>query len=87
MARNVSEPPAVGAILRAYRTERGLTQEEVAFATGLDRTYIGMVERGERRPTVHAVSLILDALNVTWTRMGAALDGARRTPSVDSAQE
>ena len=77
MARNVSEPPAVGAILRTYRTERGLTQEEVAFATGLDRTYIGMVERGERRPTVHAVSLILDALNVTWTRMGVALDAAR----------
>jgi transcriptional regulator with XRE-family HTH domain len=55
-----------------------MTQEAVAAATGLDRTYIGMVERGERKPTVHAVTLILDVLNVTWTKMGAALDDARR---------
>ena len=86
MPRNVSEPPAVGAILRAYRTERGLTQEEVAFATGLDRTYIGMVERGERRPTVHAVSLMLDALNVSWARMGAALDEARKRDPKDRVE-
>lgn len=73
----VSEPPDVGPILRRYRVERGLTQEAVAAATGLDRTYIGMVERSERKPTVHAVTLILDAVGVTWTKMGAALDEAR----------
>jgi transcriptional regulator with XRE-family HTH domain len=84
MPRLVSEPPEVGPILRRYRVERGLTQEAVAAATGLDRTYIGMVERNERKPTVHAVTLILDALGVTWTRMGAALDEARPRDEIRS---
>lgn len=66
-------PKTVGNILRTYRVERGLTQEALAAAAGFDRTYIGMVERGERKPTVHAVSLILDVLGVSWERMGAAL--------------
>lgn len=73
MPPRAPSPKTVGAILRAYRLERGLTQEALAAAAGFDRTYIGMVERGERKPTVHAVSLILNVLGVSWTRMGDAL--------------
>jgi len=74
MPPRAPSPASIGSLLRAYRVERGLTQEALAAAAGFDRTYIGMVERGERKPTVHAVSLILDVLGVTWTRMGSELD-------------
>ncbi len=38
----------LGAAIRERRTAKGWLQEELAFQSGLDRTYIGSVERGER---------------------------------------
>ena len=76
MPPRAPDPRTVGSILRTYRRERGLTQEALATAAGFDRTYIGMIERGERKPTLHAVALILDVLAVSWTRMGVALEEA-----------
>ncbi|MEQ1922222.1 MAG: helix-turn-helix transcriptional regulator [Pyrinomonadaceae bacterium] len=37
-----------GKRIRQLRTDRKLSQEELSFQTGFHRTYIGMVERGER---------------------------------------
>ncbi len=43
---------SVGACLREARKAVNLTQEELAFRAGLDRTYISLLERGMKNPTL-----------------------------------
>lgn len=46
------------------RQIRGLSQEKLAEKAGLHRTYIGMVERTERNPTLVSIHKIAEGLNV-----------------------
>jgi transcriptional regulator with XRE-family HTH domain len=54
----------VNHLLHQARRERGLTMEELADRAEVDRTYIGLLERGERRPTVAAAAKIAAALGL-----------------------
>jgi len=47
--------------LRRIRVRRGLSQERLAFDSGVDRSYVGGLERQEENPTVD----VLDRLAVT----------------------
>lgn len=42
-----------------------MSQEELGFASHLDRTYISGIERGVRNPTVRIVWRVADALRTT----------------------
>ena len=46
-----------GKRIRQLRTERNLSQEELSELTGFYRTYIGMVERGERNISLSNVDV------------------------------
>ncbi|MCA1457000.1 helix-turn-helix transcriptional regulator [Bradyrhizobium sp. BRP22] len=50
--------------LRRQRRKSGLSQEELADRAGLNRNYIGMIEREENSPTVDALEQISEALGV-----------------------
>lgn len=62
---------AFGLRLRAIRLERQLSQEELAAAANLHRTYIGSAERGERNISLVNLCKIADALNVSVSKLVA----------------
>jgi len=51
--------------VRELRVERGWSQEHLADVVGLDRSYIGGVERGERNISLGNICRIADGLDVT----------------------
>ena len=53
-----------GKRVRDLRKEIGISQEELAFRSGLHRTYIGMIERAERNITLSNIEKIANALEV-----------------------
>lgn len=54
----------IGNQIRELRIEADLSQEKLAFACDLDRTYIGSVERGERNISVINLRKIAKALKI-----------------------
>jgi transcriptional regulator with XRE-family HTH domain len=55
---------ALGRNLRAYRLDRGLSQEAFADVLGVHRTYMGGLERGERNLTLKSVERLAERLKV-----------------------
>lgn len=51
--------------VRRRRLELGLSQEELAERAGIHRTYVGMLERGEKNVTIYNIERIAAALNVS----------------------
>lgn len=55
---------AFGCRVRRLRQQQDLSQEELAQRAGIDRTYVGGVERGERNLSLLNVTRLADALGV-----------------------
>ena len=53
-----------GARVRHLRLKAGLSQEDLADKSGLDRTYVGGIERGERNPSLKNITRLALALHV-----------------------
>jgi transcriptional regulator with XRE-family HTH domain len=54
-----------GKRIRKLRAERNLSQEELSFLTGFHRTYIGMVERGERNLSLSNIGAFAKVFEVS----------------------
>ncbi len=58
-----------GARVRELRLSKGYSQESFAAKCGLDRTYIGGIERGERNLALRNIENIAKALDMTLSEL------------------
>lgn len=59
----------LGRRIKELREKQGLTQEQLAFACELDRTYISDLERGNRNLSYLALTKIAEGLNMSVSKM------------------
>lgn len=65
-----------GQRIRDLRISRGIgSQEELGARTGLHRTYIGRVERGETNATLENIAILATALGAPLSELFAPFDG------------
>lgn len=62
----------LGTAIRAARLARGLSQEALADAAGIDRSHMGKIERGERNVSVLNVGRVADALETSIASLMAS---------------
>ncbi|EOL8963987.1 helix-turn-helix domain-containing protein [Cronobacter sakazakii] len=55
----------VSFVIKKIRLEKGMTQEDLAYKSNLDRTYISGVERNSRNITIKTLGLIIKGLGVS----------------------
>ena len=55
--------------MKQFRLEQDISQEKLAELSGLHRTYIGSVERGERNIAIDNMEKIANALSVPLTEL------------------
>lgn len=65
---------SIGKKLRIARLQANLSQEELGEKANLHRTFIGMVERGERNISIYALYKILSAMNISMDKFFAEKD-------------
>lgn len=54
-----------GQVIRNMRKERGLSQEALALQCGLDRTFISLLERGLRQPSLSTILVLAFCLQIS----------------------
>ncbi|MBP3983763.1 helix-turn-helix transcriptional regulator [Pseudoxanthomonas helianthi] len=60
---------AFGETLRQARVGLGLSQQDLALEAELDRTYISLLERGQRQPTITTLIVLAKAMGVDSTEL------------------
>lgn len=54
-----------GQKVKSLRVNKGLTQEQFAELSGLHKNYIGMIERGERNPSLKNIEIIATTFGIS----------------------
>ncbi len=89
VARADSFDPAVagacGAVLRSWRLDSELAQDAFALLAGIDRSYYGKLERGERQPSLAVLLKCATAFGKPAAALVEAIEGelARRRAATD----
>lgn len=60
----MSSIESIGENIRLLRIARNLSQEQLALNAGVNTSYIGQIERGEKNPTIKTLEKISSALNI-----------------------
>ncbi len=68
----------LGAAARAQRLDNGMSQEQLADASGLERSYVGRLERGGSQPTLLALLKLAKGLNCEVSELVGPVETAFR---------
>jgi transcriptional regulator with XRE-family HTH domain len=71
----------LGDELRRAREEAGLTQEELAERAGIHRTYVSLLERDKKSPTIAVLFRLCRAVGVQPTTFIARVEAAETEPT------
>lgn len=75
-------------LLKHYRQQNGVTQEALAFRTGVTIATLSRIERGVTEPTWRSIRAIAKALDLSLGEFGAAVElEDKRLNAGDDAQE
>jgi transcriptional regulator with XRE-family HTH domain len=58
-----------GERLKELRSKNNFTQEDLADKVGVDRSYMGFLERGEKNPTLEKLTLIAKAFKISLSEL------------------
>lgn len=78
---------AAARVIRAARNEVSLSQERLAELAGLHRTYLSLLERNRRSPTLATLELIAHALGMTPAKFIGLIAKAAVSSAVHSCAE
>lgn len=67
-------PKAFGIALKKFRNDAGISQDALAKYCKLDRTFISLLERGERQPTISTLYKVAAALDITVQQLLTQVD-------------
>ncbi|MCX5829944.1 MAG: helix-turn-helix transcriptional regulator [Deltaproteobacteria bacterium] len=75
-----------GEVLRQLRLERGLSQEGLGFQSGYHRTYISLLERGQKSPSLQTIFRLAGALSVAPDEIIRAMQ-PQETPKIPQSDK
>jgi transcriptional regulator with XRE-family HTH domain len=67
-----------GATVRELRLAKGISQEELASVAGIDRAYMGGVERGVRNPSLMMIDRVARGLELPISEIFRAVEAQQR---------
>jgi transcriptional regulator with XRE-family HTH domain len=68
----------LGHVLRDLRRDKGYTQEQLSFRSGMTTALISDTENGKRNLSFESLNRLLTALEVSWDDFGASLSRRSR---------
>lgn len=72
-------PTYFGITLKSLRVERGITQQDLADAAGVERNYIYYLEKGLSEPTLGVLMGLAAGLGLSFTEFASEIEKAARS--------
>jgi transcriptional regulator with XRE-family HTH domain len=65
---------AFGKAVRHFRAKRGISQERLALAAGIDRTHMTVLEQGRSSPTLDTLMKLCPALGISFVDLAGEIE-------------
>jgi transcriptional regulator with XRE-family HTH domain len=77
----------LGQVINERRKKLGMSQEELAAKSGIDRAFISNVERGKRSPSFRSVAHLAGGLKMRYSRLVHKCEECERTRHEDDGPQ